>query len=89
MTKSEMKRLQLRVGLRQTIGADLADLLMDHLSGSDRDLPKLVSLLILRVNELERRAENPSVPTGVLVLAIVTLSTVMVGLLVQIALSVG
>jgi hypothetical protein len=84
------------LGLRQVLGDNVTSLLMERLPPDDFARSGEVQLLTLRIdflNErmdmLERRVDGLTSTIKVLIGSMVTVSTVMIGLLVQIALTVS
>jgi hypothetical protein len=77
------------LGLRQVLGDNVTSLLMERLPPDDFARSGEVQLLTLRVDALERRVDGLTGTIKVLIGSMITVSTVIIGLLVQIALSVG
>jgi len=84
------------LGLRQVLGENVTSLLMERLPPDDFARSGEVQLLtgktvstVERVDALVRRVDGLTSTIKVLIGSMVTVSTVMIGLLVQIALSVG
>jgi hypothetical protein len=81
MVQSEASRAEMYLGLRQTLGGNVTSLLMERLPPDDFARSGEVQLLTHRVDNI---ASTMKVMIG----SMITVSTVMIGLLVQIALSV-
>ena len=88
MAQSEENRAELYLGLRQALGDNVTTLLMERMPPDDFARSGEVQLLALRMDALERRMDNLASTMKVMIGSMITVSTVMIGLLVQIALSV-
>ena len=95
MAQAEEDRTEMYLGLRQALGDNVTNLLMERLPPDDFARSEDVKLLALRVDflnqrmdALERRVDGLNGTMKVMIGSMITVSTVMIGLLVQIALSV-
>ena len=87
MKQSEKNRAELYLGLRQALGNPVAILLMERLPPDDFARFGEAQLLTLRMDLLDRRIDDLTGTMKVMIGSMITVSTVMIGLLVQIALS--